>query len=385
MIGTVVANGKAHVEQNIRHATAFKPNPLLPDTQAELALPLRAGQKIIGALTVQSSQQGIFASETVAVLQSLADQLAIAIENASLFAKTENTLAETNRLYTASRRIGQATNAYEIYKTLVDFAQEAGIADGAQVIIPDPKAPDFLITPVSWGIDETAIEKPHHFPRETYSFSDHIINMEVVILAELQNQPDIDSYSMALFCQNNLHAAALLPIYIVQEWLGTLLLAHKTPNFYAASSLQPLRTLADQSATILANQRLLRQTDLLYRIGRALNQAITRDDALEIAVREIKAYTGAHQCRFVLYETGANSGELLASSNSKLGDQTYHLPIQNDYAFDWLNQKQKPLLLLPHNEELPQETIQQHVEQFGAFASWLIPAASQQDLSLIHI
>ncbi len=380
MIGTAVASGETRVEQNVRQATAFKPNPLLPDTQAELALPLKTGGKVIGALTVQSTQQGAFASETITVLQSLADQLAIAIENANLFAQTESTLDETNRLYTASRRIGQATNAYEIYKTLVDFARNTEIAQVVKIIIADPKAPDFIIIPVAWSAIEVDIDPQLRMPRETYSFGDRLLNTDVLVVADAQAQSGIDEHSQQLFLQNDLHAAAMIPIYIEQEWLGTLALAHQTTNAFANASLQPLRTLADQAATILANQRLLRQTELLYRIGRALNQAITRDDALDIAVREIQAYTGAYQCRFVLYEQGASSGRLLANSSSKRVDKTYPLPIQGDYAFTQLSQEQKPLLLSPKEDALPKETIQQHVEQFGAYASLLIPAASQQEL-----
>lgn len=380
MIGTAVATGKARVEQNVRQATAFKPNPLLPDTQAELALPLKTGQKTIGALTVQSAQLGAFTNETITVLQSLADQLAISIENANLFAQTERNLAETNRLYTASRRIGQATNAYEIYKTLVDFVQEAGMADVAQIIIADPKAPDYLITPVFWSVDDIPIDPTHRFLRSKYRYSDRITNTDVIILADAQTEPEIDPFTLKLFKQNGRHAAAMIPIYIGDEWLGTLALAHKTPNAFANATIQPVRTLADQAATILANQRLLRQSDLLYRIGRALNQAITRDDALAITVRELQAYTGAYQCRFVLYEPGASSGRLLASTDSKALDQTYRLPVLEDSIFERLSREQKPIKLSPNMEKIPKEAIQQHVAQFGAEASLLIPAASQQEL-----
>ncbi|MEZ4590482.1 MAG: GAF domain-containing protein [Chloroflexota bacterium] len=380
MIGTAVATGQAIVEQNVQMAATFKPNPLLPETRSELALPLKAGQKIIGALTVQSTQQGAFASETITVLQSLADQLAIAIENANLFAQTEQNLVESNRLYTASRRIGQATNAYEIYKTLVDFAQTSTNADVVQIIIADPKAPDHLITPVYWSADSIPVDPAHRFPRNKYSFSDRLTNTDVLILADVQNHPDIDAFTQRLFTQNQRHAAAMIPIYIDEEWLGTLALAHKTPNAFANVSLQPLRTLADQAATILANQRLLRQTDLLYRIGRALNQAITRDDALDITVRELQAYTGAYQCRFVLYERGAGSGKLLASSNAKAFDKPYHLPLLGDTVFERLSREQKPMKLSLNMSKVPKEAIQQHVTQFGADASLLIPAASQQEL-----
>ncbi len=381
MIGTAVATGEARVEQNVKQATAFKPNPLLPETQSELALPLKTGNKVIGALTAQSNQQSAFASETVTVLQSLADQLAIAIENANLFAQTESTLDETNRLYTASRRIGQATNAYEIYKTLIDFARSAEIAHAVKIVIADPKNPDYLIIPVAWsGDDAIKFDPSLRIPREAYSFGDNLVNVDALVIAEAQTQPDLDEHTRQLFSQNDLHAAAIIPIYLEQEWLGTLALAHKTPNSFATTSLQPLRTLADQAATILANQRLLRQTELLYRIGRALNQAITRDDALEITVREIQAYTGAYQCRFVMYEQGAGSGRLLANSNPKAANEIYDLPMLGDYAFEQLSREQKPLLLSLQNELASKETIQQHVTQFGANASLLIPAASQQEL-----
>ena len=380
MIGTAVATGETRIEQNVRQATAFKPNPLLPETKAELALPLRVAHKSIGALTVQSSQQGAFASETVAVLQSLADQLAIALENASLFAKTENTLDETNRLYLASRRIGQATNAYEIYKTLVDFAQTSGLGDVIQIIIADPKAPDFLMTPVSWSDDKLGKVESLRFARDKHSFSDSTSSAEIMILVNSEQLPESDPYASQLMAQFNLSTAALISIYTDEEWLGTLALGHQTPNFYANATLQSIRTLADQAATILANQRLTRQTDLLYRIGRALNQAITRDDALDITVLEIKTYTGAYQCRFVLYEPGADSGILVSSTDQEADSKSYHLPIAGDYTFEQLSREQKPLLLSRNHATHPEETVAQHVEQFGADASLLIPAASQQEL-----
>ncbi|MCP4417584.1 MAG: GAF domain-containing protein [Chloroflexi bacterium] len=380
MIGTAVASGEARVEQNILQATAFKHNPLLPETQAELALPLRTRDRVIGALTAQSNRQGAFSSETVTVLQSMADQLAIAIENANLFAQAESTLNETNQLYSASRNIGQAHNAYDIYKTLIDFAQVSDIAQIAQIIIADAKAPNFLITPVSWSIDGINLDSTHRFPREMFNFNNRIINTELLVLDDSQTDDEIDPYSQQLHAKHNIHAVAMIPIYIDKEWLGTLTLAHQSAKAFASNALQPFRTLADQAANILANQRLLRQTELLYRIGRALNQAITREDALGISVQEIQGYTGAHQCRFVLYEPGSDSGQLVASSNNELDNKTYHLPLLEDYAFERLSQEQKPLLLSPSNVEIPKETMEQHVQQFNAYASLLIPAASQQEL-----
>jgi GAF domain-containing protein len=72
-------------------ATSFE-NPLLPETRSELALPLRVGRRITGALDIQCREAEAFDGDDVAVLQSLADQFAVAIENARLLAEMQQTL-----------------------------------------------------------------------------------------------------------------------------------------------------------------------------------------------------------------------------------------------------------------------------------------------------
>ena len=67
-------------------------NPELPKTRSESALPLRYRNRVIGALTVQSSEPSAFDQDIITVLQTMADQIAIALENAYLFSKNEAAL-----------------------------------------------------------------------------------------------------------------------------------------------------------------------------------------------------------------------------------------------------------------------------------------------------
>jgi GAF domain-containing protein len=64
-----------------------------------MALPLRIGERVIGALDVQSTQRNAFSEEDVATLTILADQVAIAIENARLFSESRVALAESERTF----------------------------------------------------------------------------------------------------------------------------------------------------------------------------------------------------------------------------------------------------------------------------------------------
>jgi GAF domain-containing protein len=74
-------------------------NPDLPETRSEMALPLRRGAQVIGALDVQSTEPGAFDDQDVAVLQTLADQVSIALENARLFTQAQNALAEAEAVH----------------------------------------------------------------------------------------------------------------------------------------------------------------------------------------------------------------------------------------------------------------------------------------------
>jgi GAF domain-containing protein len=99
IVGYVTQVGQPRVVLDVGEDAAYFDNPDLPETRSELALPLRFRDALIGALDVQSRERQAFRDEDVAVLQTLADQLAVAIENARLFRQAEVSLAAERRAY----------------------------------------------------------------------------------------------------------------------------------------------------------------------------------------------------------------------------------------------------------------------------------------------
>ena len=85
MIGWCVANKQARIALDVGEEAVRFENPLLPETRSELALPLISRRQVIGAMTIQSTQEAAFSEEDIAVLQGVADQIAIAIENARAY------------------------------------------------------------------------------------------------------------------------------------------------------------------------------------------------------------------------------------------------------------------------------------------------------------
>ncbi|MCI0355405.1 MAG: GAF domain-containing protein, partial [Acidobacteria bacterium] len=104
LVGYVTAHNRARIAQDVGGDMLHYANPDLPETRSEMAVPLSVRGQVIGALDAQSLEINAFSDEDVAILQTLADQLAVAIDNARLFETTQHNLEELQELQQQTRR-----------------------------------------------------------------------------------------------------------------------------------------------------------------------------------------------------------------------------------------------------------------------------------------
>lgn len=96
--GTAAVNKETIVVGDTQSNPHFRPNPLLPATRSESAVPLLIGNQVLGVLDLQSEQLNGFSPENLPAFETVANQLAIAIENANLFSATQQSKAELEQL-----------------------------------------------------------------------------------------------------------------------------------------------------------------------------------------------------------------------------------------------------------------------------------------------
>ncbi len=132
LIGWVTANRKPRIALDVGDDAVYFQNDLLPDTRSEAALPLRVGERLIGALDVQSRALNAFNQADIEVLQVLADQLATAIENGRLFARQERIAQLEQHVATLTARIHSALTLDAI---LNNTASEVGQVFGAPRVV----------------------------------------------------------------------------------------------------------------------------------------------------------------------------------------------------------------------------------------------------------
>jgi GAF domain-containing protein/DNA-binding response OmpR family regulator len=98
IVGAVTSSGAPMIVNDTASDPTHRPNPLLPETRAEAAIPLRIGDRIIGAIDIQSTTPNAFTESDIAVLQTLADQVAVAIDNARSYELAQQAIREMREL-----------------------------------------------------------------------------------------------------------------------------------------------------------------------------------------------------------------------------------------------------------------------------------------------
>ncbi|TAK12480.1 MAG: GAF domain-containing protein [Anaerolineae bacterium] len=106
VVGFAAGQGQPRIAQDVGADVIYYDNPDMPETHSELALPLKVRDEIIGVLDVQAREQNAFTAEGMQILTILADQVAVAIENARLLESSRRALEELQVVY--GQRVAQA-------------------------------------------------------------------------------------------------------------------------------------------------------------------------------------------------------------------------------------------------------------------------------------
>lgn len=126
VVGRVTGSGQPVIARAGAPDGIHRPNPLLPDTLVEAGFPLRLGGVTIGAVDLQSRSLDAFPDEELPIFESLASNIAVAIDNARLFEETRTRLLDNQRLTDQTRRAAAETERLNAQLTRQTWAGYAG-------------------------------------------------------------------------------------------------------------------------------------------------------------------------------------------------------------------------------------------------------------------
>jgi len=128
LVARAARERKGVTVNDVTQAPDFLPNPLLPATRSELAVPMIAGGKVIGVFDIQSDAVGRFTQSDVSIQTSLAAQVAIAIQNARTFEQFKTQVELETLVNTIGQKIQRAPTVEDTLQTAI---REIALALGA--------------------------------------------------------------------------------------------------------------------------------------------------------------------------------------------------------------------------------------------------------------
>jgi GAF domain-containing protein/CheY-like chemotaxis protein len=338
IVGYVASTGESRIALDVGEDAVHFVNPDLPDTRSEIALPLISRGRIIGVLDVQSTEPTAFTEEDEAVLRTMADQLATAIENARLFSETEQALAETRELFEASQAIGGATTSSEVGQALVDYVSRTGF-DVARLLFFEfeQDEPVGVVLAEDWTVDG----RPHYdagarFPVTEFALSRLMDPDEVVTVEDIYAAPRLDEETLLAVEIARLRSFAVIPLTVGRRQIGGLLVGRRVPYKYPEKLIRNLWTLCGQAAIAIENLRLLEETrrraqqlEAINEVGRAITSVLDLEAVLRQIVDTTKERFGHYFVSILLME-----GErLVFEDGSTIGDSDRRLA-RRSKAFD---------------------------------------------------
>jgi GAF domain-containing protein len=201
LVGYVAASGVSRVAFDTGADAVYFNNPDLPKTHSEIALPLLIQRECIGVLDVQSTELNAFDEEDMSALQTLADQIAVAIRTAQLFQQVEESLDAQRRAYgeisqDTWKKISQEQKikGYQFVRgNVVPINEETSVAE-------KPDLPEIAV-PIEIG-GQTIGQITAHKPEDNTSWSSE----EVAIMETLSNQLSVALESARLYQDSQVRA-----------------------------------------------------------------------------------------------------------------------------------------------------------------------------------
>ncbi len=283
MVGACTALNEARIALDVGLEAVWFNNPFLPDTRSEMALPLAVGSEVIGALTVQSTEPAAFSDDDIASLQSMADQLALAIRNARLYQQNTELFRQAARRATllqagaiVSRNITSILDLDELLSGTVDIICEEHGFYYAGIFLVDETADEQgrLWAGLRAGRGEAGrkmLENGHRLEVGGNSMVGAAVKLGEARISLAVDEEQV-WYPNPLLPETRSEMA--LPLSIKGKVIGALTVQSEQEAAFSEEDISSLQMMADQLAVAINNARLLQDLE-------TANQELVRTKTFE--------------------------------------------------------------------------------------------------------
>ncbi|MBE7554089.1 MAG: GAF domain-containing protein [Anaerolineales bacterium] len=295
-----------------------------------ISLPLLTNEALIGAVSLWTDHPDAFSEEDVKIARGVADQLAIAIQQAQLFEAEAQRRQEAEALRDTAAALNSTLNLEDVLDRIL-----SNVGRVVQHKLVNIALIEAGLTHVvrAQGYAEQgraeAVLKSQHSLADTPILRRMVETGQPVVIPETQNHPD-----WVVKDESWLRAYVGVPIRVQSEVIGILNLDSATPGVFTSADAERLQAFADQAAIAIQNARLYTKSEqhaerlhVLHEIDRAILAARSPEEIAQIALRHIRRLASCRRTAVSVFDFPANEILTLAvdvdtETRTKAGTRT---------------------------------------------------------------
>ncbi|MBN1312487.1 MAG: GAF domain-containing protein [Anaerolineae bacterium] len=301
LIPKTARTGTAEIIGDVSKSDDYRPGPGLEDTRSEMVIPIKMAGRTLGIIDLQSQQLDAFAKEDLVLMQSLADSVAVAIRNASLYAneRRRRRLAETLREISAT--IASDLNLDRVLARILEGLSTVVTLDSAAILLTEEGAGTLAVMATTGSKLEGIVG--HQLPIETLSTNDEPTLREAVshVYHDLLDLPED-------------HTCTIASLTVSGKLIGYLVVDQHRPGHYSKVDEELVVAFANQAAVAINNARLYSAqqseawvTAALLQVAEAVNAQVSVEGTLETIARLTALVAGVSHCVLLRWETDSRS------------------------------------------------------------------------------
>lgn len=223
-----------------------------PGIRSELAVPMQRGGRILGVLNLESDRPAAFGSDDVQLAESIAEAVALALDNAHLYSRVHQSAADLSALYTVTRLASQSLVLEDVLSQALSSALMSLGFEAGLICLTDPSEGGLRLVAEQGLPPNLLVDLKRHRLEETLYNYVHI-QQESLILGDLGGETPVNTDDLAGL---GFHTYAGIPLLHRGQSLGSMSLLTRRRRPSLAEELTLLTSIGNQVATAVANARL---------------------------------------------------------------------------------------------------------------------------------
>lgn len=304
---------------DVRSSPDWLPNPLLPETRSEMAIPLLVGDKLLGVLDVQSKELDHFTNDDINIQSTLGAQIAVAMQNLTEHEEAQKIANDLSVVAEVGLATSTISESARLLQEVVDLSKKSFELYHAHIYLLNEAGDTLRLASGADDIGRQMVSEGHSIPLagEQSLVAQAARTRQGVVVNDVTQNPHFLPNPLLPETRSEL----AVPMVVANKLIGVLDVQSEQEGRFTKIDINVQATLASQIAIALENVRAVenarkqaQQETTLNWITQQIQSATTIEDAMKIAARELGQALGKRQT-MISINPAAFTGENKEQSN----------------------------------------------------------------------